>query len=244
MENLEYSNLFDPNKKAEAFDKLALMFFNKNFGSTSKAEVELQMFSIYMDAMIDQYKNSDGTIDYNKCSDYEMGLALGVPQEKIRTLKIKKQARYPQDFKWQDSLNSIKNNIRLDKDKKKIMIPVRDPNLYNEIRNFIENNGGYIEIQRGNNLIQIRLEYFFLLMYEDCSDCEKKKIKKELVKKLKNLNKSEEINDAENKMELTKQVLSLTEQGLSTLGTICETLNPETKLASIFIDLIKKYIKQ
>lgn len=89
-----------------------------------------------------------------------MGKELGIPQEKVRTLKVKKQARYPVEFDWRQSLLSVKESIRFDKEKNKIIIPTRDPNFYNEIRNFVEEHGGYIEIQRSGNLIQIRPEHF------------------------------------------------------------------------------------
>ena len=47
MDNLKYSELFSPKQKAEAFDKIAEMFYSKNFSSATKSEIELQMFSIY-----------------------------------------------------------------------------------------------------------------------------------------------------------------------------------------------------
>ena len=81
----------------------------------------------------------------------EMAKELGLTQEKIRQLKIKKQARYPVPFDWKKSLLSIRNNIRYEDGK--IMIPMRDPNLYIEICNFIEENGGYIDVQRSGNVI-------------------------------------------------------------------------------------------
>ena len=159
MNNTRYEKLF-PNSgdKAGAFDKIAEMFYDKNFSSATKTEIELLMFSIYMDATIESCKKGNNTIDYNECSDYEMGKELGIPQEKVRTLKVKKQARYPIEFDWRESLKSIQDDIRYDRTKEKIIIPTRDPNLYNEIRNFIEDHGGYIEVQRSGNLIQIRKE--------------------------------------------------------------------------------------
>ncbi len=55
-------------KKAEAFDKIAEMFYDRNFGATSKSEIELLMFSILMDGMIHKYSNGD-VLDMNACSD-------------------------------------------------------------------------------------------------------------------------------------------------------------------------------
>lgn len=57
MNNTRYEKLF-PNSgdKAGAFDKIAEMFYDKNFSSATKTEIELLMFSIYMDATIESCK--------------------------------------------------------------------------------------------------------------------------------------------------------------------------------------------
>lgn len=225
-----YNNLFDSEekatkRKAQAFDELASMFYNKNFGTATKSEIELKMFSILMDALIDANKNSDGVLDYSACSDYQIGKQLGIPQEKVRTLKIKKQARYPQQFKWTDSLISLKDNIRYDESKDKIMIPMPDPNLYNEIRNFIEEKGGFIEIQRSNNVIQIRPEYFFILLYQATeSEEEKEKIKFELVKKIKECNENMCMGDIKTDKELSAAALSYGDDFFDLAVSVAESL--------------------
>lgn len=105
---------------------------------------------------------------------------MGITQEKVRGLKIKKQARYPEAFDWQKSLMSIKDNIRLDDNAKRIIIPIPDPNLNAEIRNFISQKGGYIDFESGKDYIRIRVEYYLLLMYETLNIEDKKKFKKEI----------------------------------------------------------------
>lgn len=140
-----------------------------------------------------------------------MGKELGIPQEKVRTLKVKKQARYPIEFDWRESLKSIQDDIRYDRTKEKIIIPTRDPNLYNEIRNFIEDHGGYIEVQRSGNLIQIRPEHFFMLVYEELDNEGKKECRKKLVKQLQKKKKNNTIPEAKNAID----VLKLAEKALS-----------------------------
>lgn len=221
MNNPKYSKLFhNAAEKEKAFDKIAEMFYDKNFSSATKSEIELLMFSIYMEATIEYYKKEDNTINYNTCSDFEMGKELGIPQEKVRSLKVKKQARYPVEFDWRKSLLSVKDSVRYDQEKKKIIIPTRDPNLYNEIRNYIEEHGGYIEIQRSGNLIQIRPEHYFMLMYEDLDEKGKKSCRKELVKQLQKENKNNDIPEAQSTMDVIKQVASIAERGLDLLITI------------------------
>ena len=221
MDNSRYAELFSNEKtKAAAFDKIAELYYSKNFSASSKSEVELLMFSIYMDEMIGNCKKSDGTIDYSVCSDYEMGKQLGITQERVRMLKVKKQARYPVEFRWQDSLLSIKDSVRYDDGINKIIIPTRDPNLYNEIRNYIEDHGGYIEIKRSGNYIQIRPEHYFMLVYEELSETDQNMCRKELEKELRKYNKGNEIAEAKSARDVMKTVASIAKFGLGVFSAI------------------------
>lgn len=237
MNNTKYEKLF-PNSgdKAIAFDKIAEMFYDKNFSSATKTEIELLMFSIYMDATIESCKKGNNTIDYNECSDYEMGKELGIPQEKVRTLKVKKQARYPVEFDWRKSLLSVKESIRFDKEKNKIIIPTRDPNLYNEIRNYVEEHGGYIEIQRSGNLIQIRPEHFFMLAYEALDSENQVKCRKEIEGKLRNHNIKNGIEDAKNPVDILKNIAKLGIKVYATVSGISE--NPIGEILKIIADTL------
>lgn len=221
MDNNRYSELF-PNEsiKAVAFDKIAKLFYSKNFSASSKSEVDLLMFSIYMDALINNCKKPDGTIDYSVCSDYEIGKQLGITQERVRFLKVKKQARYPVEFRWQDSLLSIKDSVRYDDGINKIIIPTRDPNLYNEIRNYIEDHGGYIEIKRNGNYIQIRPEHYFMLVYEELSEEDQGGCRREIEKELRKYNKGNEIAEAKNVRDVMKNVTNIAKLGLNVFSTI------------------------
>lgn len=50
---LTYRHLFPTEAvKAEAFDKIAELFYNCNFGSTSKADIETLMFSIFIERIL------------------------------------------------------------------------------------------------------------------------------------------------------------------------------------------------
>ena len=144
---------------------------------------------------------------------------LGIKQSAVKNLKLKKQARYPVEFDWRKSLESIRDSIRYDSHKNKVIIPAPDPNLYEEIRNFIQEKGGYIDIQLGSNIIQIRLEYYFWLLYEGIEDEDtKSKIRKNIAVQLK---KSNEI---ENLDSISKSEESLREQLFGGSDTILEVV--------------------
>lgn len=213
-------------KKAEYFDKIAELFYDHNFGATTKSEIELLMFSIFMDEMIAHNQRDDGVLDYKECSDYKIGKLLGVPQQKVSTLKIKKQARYPQEFNWQKSFQSIAKSIVYDAEKKKVIIPVTDPNLYLAIRNFIEEHDGYIEIKRGNNVLQMRPEHFFNLLYLGVeSEKEKQKIRKAFIKELKEKNETDDIGEIYTDKEVMDKALEIGDNVWEFFETVAESLD-------------------
>lgn len=209
-------------KKAEYFDKIAELFYQNNFGSANKSEVELLMFSILMDEMIEHYKDKNEVLDYKACSDYKMSALLGIPQQKVRNLKIKKQARYPQKFDWKKSFIAVKDSIVYDSDKKRIIIPVTDPNLYLTIRNFIEEHDGYIEIQRGSNVLQMRPEHFFNLLYLGIEEEEKEMVKRNFIKTIKEKNEENNIEDIYTDKELMDKALSVGDNVMEFFETVVE----------------------
>ena len=92
--------------------------------------------------------------------------------------------------------------------------------LYEKIRNFIQEKGGYIDIQLGSNIIQIRLEYYFWLLYEGIEDEDtKSKIRKNIAVQLK---KSNEI---ENLDSISESEESLREQLFGGSDTILEVVD-------------------
>ncbi len=240
MDEVRYNELFSNEDKIRSFDKIAGLFYNGNFGATSKSEIELLMFSEYMDMMIKKYEKEDKTLDYNECSDFKISRDLGITNERVRTLKLKKQARYPHKFDWEKSLVSIRDNIRYDEGKKKVIIPVNDPNLYNAIREFIEEKGGYIEVQRNSTCIQIKPEYLFMLLFEASNEDDKEKIEKELRRH----NGDDHIESYESRYERINHILGIVENSLGILGNVSElSSNP---LASVVkyvfskLDVLKK----
>ena len=236
--NHDYERLFSDFNKASAFDRIAELFYDRNFSSSSKSEIELLMFSFYMDAVIYANQRADGVIDYVKCSDYEIAKQLGLTQDRVRTLKLKKQARYPVAFDWQKSLESIKDSIRLDTAVKRIIIPVTDPNLNVEIRNYISSHGGFVDFESGKDYIRIRIEYFLMLMYETLHIDEKQKFNREMKKKLGKANSHEDELLQLDKRELFNNVLGLASTGLQAVDAVIQIANPENTLIKILHQLI------
>jgi len=229
--NSHYEKLFDKDSKAAAFDRLAELFYNKNFSNASKTEIELLMFDIYFKATIDKNKNEGNVLDYVASSNYEISTQLGITQEKVRNLKIRKQLRYPEEFEWQESLLSLKENIRYDRDR--IVIPVDDPNLLLEIKNYIKSNGGFIDVESGSDYIRIRVEYFIKLMYYTLDNENKVIFVKEFKKQFKAANSSEDKFNEVNKIEKINDIISIISGSTELLGKIIPVLKPSNPLVSL-----------
>lgn len=184
-----YNQLFaDPNDKAEAFDKLAEMYYYSNFGTASKTEIDTLMFSLYLEQILNI---SQG--DFSAYSDYTLSKQLGITQSKVSNLKVKKELIYPyKNFNWKETLLAISKNVIIEDHRIKLYIP--DRNVYLEIKNAVESNGGFIDVTLTGNLLVLRTAYFLDLLVAISENKDKKSIKKDLVAILK---KNADINIAE-----------------------------------------------
>ena len=155
-----YKRLFPTeSEKAAAFDKIAELFYNCNFGSTTKADIETLMFSIYIESILDK----EGPANFNTYSDYTLSKALCITQSKVSNLKVRKELSYPyKDFEWKDSFVLLSKKATFEDGKVKLYIP--DRNLFLEIKNAIEEAGGFVEIQLTPHLLQVNLPYFLDLI--------------------------------------------------------------------------------
>lgn len=147
---------FEDSFKIRVFDKLANEYFERNFGSLSKSDLETLLFSEYIEYLIDKRKDFD---------DYTLSKQLGVTQTRIRSLKERKELKYPIDPDgngeyWKKSFVKSIDNAKYDDEKKRIIIPIQDINVLIEIRHQIENLGWYDEYQLNKKLLTINMNCF------------------------------------------------------------------------------------
>ena len=176
-------------EKVKMFDEIAEKFYYANFGQLSKSDIELMMFNFYINKLIDKNKRPDNTIDYNKCSDYLISRELGITQQRVRNLKIKKQLVYPIDYDWKSAFLLLRENAVYELDTHRISMNIPDPNLYYEIQNFFDEKGHFIERQLNSKILQMRAEDFLALAIEIEGEENRRKILKELKKQFKEHNK-------------------------------------------------------
>ena len=227
-------------EKEKIFDILSEKYYKNNFGTFSKADCDLLMFSFYIEKMVRDNSDDNNVVNYNICSDYTIAKELGITPQKVRNLKIKKQLVYPITFDWKKSLASLLKNARYDDDTKKITLMIPDPNLLYEIEAFLEEHGGYICTQLNKKLLQVRVEYFFELAVL----CEEKKnqdkIIKAIKKELKEKNKSEKAFDDKN---IGKSLLDVGVSVTSILDNVSSLFSPGNIIKEAVLKIIN-FIKQ
>ena len=221
-------------EKAEIFDQIADEYYNVNFGHFSKSQIDLLMFSIYLEKLIDSGQNFD---------DYTISKQLGILQSTVRQLKKKKQLVYPRNYKWYEVFLEYSKNAVFD-GSGRIVINIPDPNVYLELQHAIEEIGGYVEIQLNSKLLKIPPGYYMELLLkihqlDSGSDLKTAKtLKADFIKKLNKRYLEDEKLDDEftDKTFLTK----LKEQGLEIGLDILKSMIPGgTVIANGIISLSK-----
>lgn len=197
----KYKELFsDESDVLNSFSLIAREYYWGNFGQLSKSDMETLMFHIYMEQLLKTYGDSS-FYDY---SDYRIAKDLGISQSRVSSLKLKNQLRFPREFDWRQAFAKISVNCRYESGKIKLQIP--DINLYSEIKNAVEENGGFIDVSLTPKLLQVSPEYFLDLLEAISEESNRSKIRKNLRKELKKVTKDKEYLESE---PLGRQLLSL-----------------------------------
>lgn len=148
---------FSVEEKADAFDSISELYFDRNFGSTSKSDFETLLFSIYIEHLI---KNG---LPYD---DYIMSKTLGITEKRVRALKERKQLKYPFEFDWKESFAHLVKNAKYDDVTKTVKLSIEDVNLLKEVRHFVSTKGWYDEVQLNPRLFQCKLDCFLMICTE------------------------------------------------------------------------------
>lgn len=168
----QYKQLFPTlESKAVAFDMVAEHFYAGNFGQMSKADFETLLFSIYINQILERDDK-----DFSAYGDYKLAKELGITQSKVSNLKVRKQLQYPRKYIWQESFALISDRVRYENGKIKLQIP--DINLYYDIKNAIEEQGGFIEVSLTKGLLVVPLDYFLDLMEVIVEDNDRELLRK------------------------------------------------------------------
>lgn len=227
---------FSDTEKIEMFDEIAAHFYVANFGQASKADIELMMFNFYIQKMIKDNQEQDGTIDYNKCSDYKISKDLGITQQRVRNLKVKNQLINPIDFEWERAFAKLISNAKFEN--QKVIINIPDPNLFYEIQNFLEEQGSYIDKQLNSKLLVIRIEYFIDLLVSLEPESNRKEVVKEIKRVFKEQSKSKKQFDEKN---IGKALIDGAVNITTILANISTIASPENRILKALTGLVNKF---
>lgn len=150
--------MFSDSEKIAIFDKIGEMFYKQNFGSISKSDFELLLFSEYLDNHI---KNDD------LYDDYTISKELGITQSRVRSLKERKELKYPYVNNWKEIFAVSVKNAKYDADDHHVKMIIQDVNVMNEIRHMIEEKGWYDECSLNKKLLNIPLDCFVEICVDD-----------------------------------------------------------------------------
>lgn len=146
-------------EKIALADKISDLYFNHNFGTLSKSELEILLFSEYLDHLI-----MNG-MDYD---DYSISRSLCITQQRVRSLKAKKELKYPYVHdRWKELFIQDIKNAKLSEDEHHIKFLVQDINVLIEARHYVEENGWYDDYSLNNKLLNLPLLCFVDLFCDE-----------------------------------------------------------------------------
>lgn len=162
---------FTTTEKNVLIEELTNLYFNRNFGSTSKVDLDTLMFSAYIEHRLNAGEPYD---------DYTLSKELGITQNRVRSLKERKELKYPREgFVWEKAFAEAVANAKYDPNDHYIKMIIQDINVMNEVRHFIEQRGWYDECSLNRKLLRIPLDCFVEICTEhsdfvDVFSCEAK----------------------------------------------------------------------
>lgn len=143
---------FSDNEKIKFFNEISSRYFNRNFASMSKIDIETLIFSEYIEHCLRNRLEID---------DYTISKELGITQSRVRTLKERKELKYPHDeFDWKNALETAILEAKYDKENRKVRMIIQDVNVMIELRHYIEEKGWYDEVSLNKKMFQVPLDCF------------------------------------------------------------------------------------
>lgn len=152
-------NDFSLEEKNRLFDGIYSLYFDKNFGSTSKSDLETFLFSELLEHCI----NSGLAYD-----DYSLSKQLGITQSRIRALKERKELKYPYtSISWEKEFVNSAANAKYDPIDHLVKFIIEDVSVLKETRHYIEEKGWYDECSLNAKLLRIPLGCFIDICIKD-----------------------------------------------------------------------------
>lgn len=138
-------------QKDELIHGIEKMFFDGNFGSASKTDIEIFMFHQYMEVLRAEDKEK---------TNYQIAKNLGITLQKVVSLKEREASKYPYNSnQWKKLLLDNMKYVKADGDDFTLL--VTDRRLFREVESFLEEKNIGIKYARNSNMF---IANFDLLM--------------------------------------------------------------------------------
>ena len=142
------------------------MFYNKNFGSVSRADIDTFLFTVYYQL---QKKLESASVD-----DYSLSHELGITETKVRNLKVRMELKYPSKEKsWKREFISLIQKAKYDEEDCHVKVMIPDVNVLNEVKHYIEQLGLYDDVTLNKKLLNLPIQCFielFIKLTETAGD--------------------------------------------------------------------------
>ncbi len=125
--------------------------FTRRFGSFSKTDYEVLMFTIFLDSLPAPLR------------DYDISIALGITESKVRNLRVKAQLMYPRKLEWAEELVKSIEHGYYDRTTGQITVTFEDPSIQNLMKNKIEESFGTVGQTLNIKQLVLPIESFLLL---------------------------------------------------------------------------------
>lgn len=119
----------------------------------------------------------------NEPKDYDISIALGITESRVRSLRIKSQLQYPREINWCEKLTDAIRHGVYDSVQKMITVTIEDPSVRNRIRYEVESRFGMVNLSLNSKQLVLPVESFLILAA--CADEDTDETLKKLNEKLK-----------------------------------------------------------
>jgi hypothetical protein len=178
-------NIIDLTKKSEALDFILSNSFRSGFGTLSKTELDLILFTA-----VSKYSGDKGD------SEYELSKYLQITQQRIRNLKEKASVKYLA-VNQKDAINKFIEKCEYAKiEDNYIDIPINDVSIKNEIEGMLDKAHILVHYQLNPKIFRMRVDDFFeltmLLEHSINPEVKMEDLEKKVVKAIKMKTKGHE----------------------------------------------------
>lgn len=227
---------FSIEEKIQCFDKIYKAYYLQNFGTMAKVDIETLLFSEFLEHCMNCGEPYD---------DYTISKKLGITQSRVRSLKERKELRYPYLNNWKNQFTIAAQNAKYDENDHYIKFIIEDVNVLMEVRHYIEQKGWYDECSLNRKLLRIPLACYIDICLKDESVTDL--FSDEALQKVKKISKTE------SDKALSQFVSEFNQEGLKSFvmcagkQLICEVLKtilPFGGAISGMLNLIVKIIEK